>query len=163
LKSRICYGSSKRFPRTRVTSANTLNFDLLTGSSFWMHRFRFPPAAYRLYIPNPKSTGRHCTYSTRHLFSSSPSSSFHTSVARNMATLQELDAVIAEQSALFNQLKARADPAEAAELEASRVRLGELKKSRGALLRWWKQGQEEGASAAQNRQGMLASHRTLDY
>jgi len=51
-----------------------------------------------------------------------------------MATLQELDAAIAEQSALFNQLKARADPPEAAELEAARVKLGELKKSRGALI-----------------------------
>ena len=52
-----------------------------------------------------------------------------------MATLQELDTAIADKSALFNQLKARADPAEAAELEAARVTLGELKKSRGALLR----------------------------
>lgn len=52
-----------------------------------------------------------------------------------MATLQELDAAIAELSALFNQLKVKADPAEAAELEAARVKLGELKKSRGALLR----------------------------
>jgi len=51
-----------------------------------------------------------------------------------MATLQELDSAIAEHSALFNQLKAKADPAEAAELEAARVKLGELKKSRGALL-----------------------------
>jgi len=51
-----------------------------------------------------------------------------------MVTLQELDTTIAEQSALFNQLKTRADPAEAAELEVARVRLGELKKSRGALL-----------------------------
>lgn len=51
-----------------------------------------------------------------------------------MATLQELDTAIAEQSALFNQLKARADPAEAADLEAARVKLGELKKSRGAFL-----------------------------
>ena len=51
-----------------------------------------------------------------------------------MATLQDLDAAIAEQSALFNQLKAKADPAVAAELEAARVRLGDLKKSRGALL-----------------------------
>lgn len=51
-----------------------------------------------------------------------------------MATLQELDASIAEKSALFNQLKARADPSEAAELEAVRVKLGELKKSRGALI-----------------------------
>ena len=52
-----------------------------------------------------------------------------------MATLQDLDAAIAEQSALFNQLKAKADPAAAAELEAARVKLGDLKKSRGALLR----------------------------
>ena len=51
-----------------------------------------------------------------------------------MATLQELDTSIAEHSAVFNQLKARADPAEAADLEAARVKLGELKKSRGALL-----------------------------
>ena len=51
-----------------------------------------------------------------------------------MTTLQELETAIAEQSALFNQLKARTDPAEAAELEAARVKLGELKKSRGALL-----------------------------
>ena len=51
-----------------------------------------------------------------------------------MVTLQELDSAIAEHSALFNQLKAKADPTEAAELEAARVRLGELKKSRGALL-----------------------------
>ena len=51
-----------------------------------------------------------------------------------MVTLQELDAAIAEQSALFNQLKAKADPTGAAELEAARVKLGELKKSRGALL-----------------------------
>lgn len=52
-----------------------------------------------------------------------------------MTTLQELDTAIAEQSTLFNQLKARTDPAEAAELEATRIKLGELKKSRGALLR----------------------------
>lgn len=52
-----------------------------------------------------------------------------------MAALQDLDTAIAEQSALFNQLKARADPAEAVDLEAARVRLGELKKSRGAFLR----------------------------
>ena len=52
-----------------------------------------------------------------------------------MATLQDLDTVIAEQSALFNQLKAKADPTAAAELEAARVKLGDLKKSRGALLR----------------------------
>jgi hypothetical protein len=51
-----------------------------------------------------------------------------------MATLQELDAAIAEQSALFNQLKAKADPTEVADLEAVRVKLGGLKKSRGALL-----------------------------
>jgi Zn-dependent oligopeptidase len=51
-----------------------------------------------------------------------------------MPTLQELDAAIAEQSDLFNQLKARSEAAEAAELEAARVKLGELKKSRGALL-----------------------------
>ena len=51
-----------------------------------------------------------------------------------MATLEELDAAIAGQSALFNQLKARTDPAGASELEAARVKLGELKKSRGALL-----------------------------
>jgi histidyl-tRNA synthetase len=51
-----------------------------------------------------------------------------------MATLQDLDAAIAEQSALFNQLKAKTGPTVAAELEAARVRLGDLKKSRGALL-----------------------------
>ena len=52
-----------------------------------------------------------------------------------MVTIQELDAAIAEQSTLFNQLKAKADTAEAAELEDARVKLGELKKSRGALLK----------------------------
>jgi Zn-dependent oligopeptidase len=51
-----------------------------------------------------------------------------------MVTLQELDTAIAEHSALFNQLKARADPAEAADLKAAQVKLGELKRSRGALL-----------------------------
>lgn len=51
-----------------------------------------------------------------------------------MVSLHELDSAIAEQSALFNQLKARADPAEVSDLEAARVKLGELKKSRGALL-----------------------------
>lgn len=51
-----------------------------------------------------------------------------------MASLQELDTAIAEQSALFNQFKVRADPTEATDLEAARVKLGELKKSRGALL-----------------------------
>jgi len=52
-----------------------------------------------------------------------------------MDTLQELDTAIAKQSALFNQLKAKADPTDAVQLEAARVKLGELKKSRGALLR----------------------------
>ena len=51
-----------------------------------------------------------------------------------MVTLQDLDAAITEQSALFNQLKANADPADANKLEDARVKLGELKKSRGALL-----------------------------
>jgi histidyl-tRNA synthetase len=66
-----------------------------------------------------------------------------------MTTLQGLEAAIAEQSALFNQLKARADPAEAAELEAARVRLGELKKSRGALL------QASGAGSKDKRKERL--------
>ena len=51
-----------------------------------------------------------------------------------MATLQELDTAIAEQSALFNQLKAKADPEGAAELNDAHVKLGELKRARGALL-----------------------------
>jgi len=66
-----------------------------------------------------------------------------------MATLQELDTAIAEQSTLFNQFKARADPAEVAELEAARVKLGELKKSRGALL------QAAGAGSKDKRKGRL--------
>lgn len=52
-----------------------------------------------------------------------------------MAALQKLDTDIAEQSALFNLLKANADPAKAGELEAARIELGKLKKSRGELLR----------------------------
>jgi len=78
---------------------------------------------------------RHSVQSTSHSFSSSPSSSFHISAAHKMVTLQELDTTIAEQSVLFNQLKAEADPAKADELVAARDMLGELKKSRGALLR----------------------------
>ena len=66
-----------------------------------------------------------------------------------MTTLQELETAIAEQSALFNQLKARTDPAEAAELEAARVKLGELKKSRGALL------QASGAGSKDKRKERL--------
>ena len=126
-------GSSTRFPRTRVTSAPS---DSDPRDEFWMHRFGFSPAAYRLYIsPKSTSTRPRCIQSATRSFSSSLSSSFRASTAvRQMATLQELDAAIAEQSALFNQLKAKADPAAGAELEAARVRLGELKKSRGALL-----------------------------
>jgi len=52
-----------------------------------------------------------------------------------MVTLQDLDTTIAKQSALFNQLKAEADPTKADELGATHKKLGELKKSRGALLR----------------------------
>lgn len=66
-----------------------------------------------------------------------------------MTTLQELDTAIAEHSALFNQLKARADPAEASDLEAARVKLGELKKSRGALL------QASGAGSKDKKKGRL--------
>lgn len=66
-----------------------------------------------------------------------------------MTTLQELETAIAEQSALFNQLKSRTDPAEAAELEAARVKLGELKKSRGALL------QASGAGSKDKRKERL--------
>ena len=66
-----------------------------------------------------------------------------------MTTLQELETAIAEQSALFNQLKARADPAGASELEAARVKLGELKKSRGALL------QASGAGSKDKRKERL--------
>jgi hypothetical protein len=124
-------GSSNRFPRTQVTSAPSDS----DPDEFWMHRFGLPSAAYRLYVPKPTSTRPRCIQSATRSFSSSLSSSFHTSTAvRQMATLRELDTAIAEQSALFNQLKAKADPAAGAELEAARVRLGELKKSRGALL-----------------------------
>ena len=49
-----------------------------------------------------------------------------------MATLESIDQEIAQQSSLYNQLKAKNDAPTA--LEEARIKLGELKKARGALL-----------------------------
>jgi Zn-dependent oligopeptidase len=80
-----------------------------------------------------------------------------------MATLQELDTAIAEHSALFNQLKARADPAEAADLKAAHVKLGELKKSRGALLQASGGGKDKKKERLLLKTAKVRKRYTLDY
>lgn len=49
-----------------------------------------------------------------------------------MAILESLDKEIAEQSALYNQLQKQKDATAA--LEEAKLKLGELKKAKGALL-----------------------------
>jgi hypothetical protein len=49
-----------------------------------------------------------------------------------MATLDTIDQEIAKQSAQYNQLKAQNDDSSA--LELAKLKLGELKRSRGAML-----------------------------